>query len=125
MKEHQFKRLNPEVVVNGKLRDPQREGYAAIEAHFKTQDSDREVGLVLPVGCGKSGLITIAPFAVDAKRVLVIAPGLRIAGQLLKDFDPANPSMFYRKCEIISDSNFPEPAEIRGRATNQADLEEA
>jgi hypothetical protein len=38
---------------------------------------------------GKSGLITLAPFAVGARKVLVIAPGLRIAEQLLADFDPA------------------------------------
>ncbi|HHC5225676.1 DEAD/DEAH box helicase family protein [Citrobacter freundii] len=59
------------------------------------------------------------------KRTLVIAPGLHISSQLLKDFDPSNQSMFYRKCKIISDNNFPEPVEIRGDDANLSDLEEA
>jgi len=33
--------------------------------------------------------------------------------------------MFYRKCKIISDNNFPEPVEIRGDDANLSDLEEA
>ena len=39
---------------------------------------EREVGLVLPVGCGKSGLITLTPFAFKARRALVVAPGVKI-----------------------------------------------
>jgi superfamily II DNA or RNA helicase len=81
------------------------------------------VGIILPVGCGKSGCITIT-FAFKSKRTLVIAPGLHISSQLLKDFDPSNQSMFYRKCKIISDNNFPEPVEMRDDA-NLSDLEEA
>ncbi|EKS6732690.1 DEAD/DEAH box helicase family protein [Enterobacter asburiae] len=80
---------------------------------------------MLPVGCGKSGCITIPPFAFKSKRTLVIAPGLNISSQLLKDFDPSNQSMFYRKCKVISDNNFPEPVEIRGDDANFSDLEES
>jgi hypothetical protein len=49
----------------------------------------------LPVGCGKSGCITLTPFAFKAKRALIVAPGLAIARQLQNDFDPARPQMFY------------------------------
>lgn len=65
------------------------------------------------------------PFAFKSKRTLVIAPGVHISSQLLRDFDPSNQSMFYRKCKIISDNNFPEPVEIRGDDANLSDLEEA
>jgi hypothetical protein len=49
---------------------------------------DRELGVVLPVGCGKSGLIAITPFAFRARRVLVVAPNVRIAQQLYADVNP-------------------------------------
>lgn len=111
---------------NDKIRTPQIEAFQALESHYEGQNkTKKEVGIILPVGCGKSGCITITPFAFKSKRTLVIAPGLHISSQLLKDFDPSNQSMFYRKCKIISDNNFPEPVEIRGDDANQSDLEEA
>ncbi len=125
MKQHQFQTLSPNISDNGLLREPQREGYAEIINHFGQADSEREVGVVLPVGCGKSGLIAITPFAVHAERVLVISPGLRIADQLFKDFDPTSGRLFYQKCRILSGPSYPEPAEIRGGTTNKTDLDEA
>ncbi|MCM7193768.1 DEAD/DEAH box helicase family protein [Enterobacter hormaechei] len=111
---------------NDKIRTPQIEAFQALESHYEGQNKNqKEVGIILPVGCGKSGCITITPFAFKSKRTLVIAPGLHISSQLLKDFDPSNQSMFYRKCKIISDNNFPEPVEIRGDDANLSDLEEA
>jgi superfamily II DNA or RNA helicase len=120
-----FRDLNPQITDNERLREPQREAYEAISEHFADEDAHREAGVVLPVGCGKSGLITVAPFAVQARRVLVIAPGLRIASQLLDDFNPTNPGMFYRKCAILPGPVYPEPAEIRGTSTNRSDLDAA
>jgi hypothetical protein len=74
MKENQFQLQNPNIVENQKLRKPQREGFLAIQKHFSETDAEtdaeREVGLILPVGCGKSGLIAITPFALKAKRAL-------------------------------------------------------
>ncbi|EMG9607294.1 DEAD/DEAH box helicase family protein [Serratia marcescens] len=111
---------------NDKIRTPQIEAFQSLESHYEDQNrSQKEVGIILPVGCGKSGCITITPFAFKSKRTLVIAPGLHISSQLLRDFDPSNQSMFYRKCKIISDNNFPEPVEIRGDDANLSDLEEA
>lgn len=120
-----FQRLTPQITENARLREPQREAYAAIIEHFNDPEKHREAGIVLPVGCGKSGLITLAPFAVQARKVLVIAPGLRIAGQLLADFDPTEPGMFYRKCSVLSGPEYPEPAEIRGASSNRSDLDAA
>ncbi len=120
-----FQRLKPIVQGNPKLRIPQRDGYFEIQQSFSKHPDRREVGIVLPVGCGKSGLITLAPFAVAARRALVVAPGLHIASQLLNDFDPTNPTMFYRKCQVLGGVEFPEPAEIRSDETNLADLRAA
>lgn len=60
---------------NSKLRSPQIEAYLKIREYFLTNPSG-EALVVLPTGTGKSGLISIAPFSVSNKRVLIITPGL-------------------------------------------------
>ena len=121
-----FQTREPAVSGNLLLRTPQREAYAEL-ARFagNADEQEREVGIVLPVGCGKSGCITIAPFAFRATRTLVVAPSVKIAEQLHDDFDPTRPDMFYIKCGVLNGQPYPEPAEIRGTTTNRADLEEA
>lgn len=123
-KENLFDRTDYNINENQRLREPQRVGFIEIRNHFETNPEEREIGVVLPVGCGKSGLMTLTPFATKSVRTLVIAPGLNIKSQLFSDFDPANPSMFYQKFEVIND-NYPEPASIEGTNTNIGDLENA
>jgi superfamily II DNA or RNA helicase len=126
MKDNFFQKVTPNIVGNVKLRSPQIEGCEAIANHYASPEAEREVAVVLPVGCGKSGLMTLAPFMVKSKRVLLIAPGTRIAGQLHgKDFNPNHDEFFYRKCDVIAEAIFPETAEIRGSASNLGDLEAA
>lgn len=121
-----FQDIEANIIGNNLIREPQREAFLALlESAQKSLDSEREVGIVLPVGCGKSGTITLTPFAYKSFRTLVIAPGLSIADQLAKEFNPANPKMFYKKCKVLLSPPFPEPVEIRGTTTNRADLEEA
>lgn len=120
-----FKKGTPQVAGNDLLRIPQREGYDRIASYFSAEDPEREVGIVLPVGCGKSGLIALSPFALKSGRALVIAPNLKIAEQLRKEFTPSNPKAFYFKCKVIDANAFPEPCEIRGKKTNMGDLEGA
>jgi superfamily II DNA or RNA helicase len=121
-----FETRRPNVAGNPAVRIPQQEAYAALAGFAgETVPRGREVGIVLPVGCGKSGCIALAPFAFGARRALVIAPGLTIAQQLHKDFDPSNPAAFYIKCAVLAGAPYPEPAEIRGAATNRSDLDDA
>ena len=120
-----FENRRPAVAGNPQIRTPQREAYTRLVAHFQSADADREVGIVLPVGCGKSGTITLTPFAALSRRTLVVAPGTNIAGQLAKDFDPTNPDMFYQKCRVLDGTPYPEPVVIKGTTTNRADIEEA
>jgi superfamily II DNA or RNA helicase len=117
----------PNILGNALVRLPQQEAFKALAefAASNADESQREVGIVLPVGCGKSGTITLTPFAFRAKRVLVAAPGLNIASQLAADFDPANGDMFYQKCRVLTGGPYPEPVEIRGDACNIDDLKEA
>lgn len=121
---NQFSLLTPNILQNSKIREPQIESYKNILSHFSKPTFEREVGIVLPVGCGKSGAIGLTPFALKAKRALIIAPNLAIADQLYKDFTYSRPDTFYKKCEVLID-DFPEPAEIRGKNVNKADLIEA
>ena len=124
MENNPFQTREPSIADNPCLRTPQREAYAEL-ACFGANPDEREVGIVLPVGCGKSGCITIAPFAFRAVRTLVVAPSVKIAEQLHDDFDPARQDMFYIKCGVLNGQPYPEPAEIRGTTTNRVDLEEA
>lgn len=120
-----FKTCQPAVAGNSRIRTPQQEAFAALEEFARTAPDEREVGVVLPVGCGKSGCIALAPFAFRATRALIVAPGVRIAEQLYKDFDPTQPGMFYLKTGALGGSPYPEPVEIRGTTTNRGDLDEA
>lgn len=63
------------IEANSKLRTPQIEAYLKIREYFQANPSG-EALVVLPTGTGKSGLISIAPFSVSNKRVLIITPGL-------------------------------------------------
>lgn len=121
-----FQTLAPHIIDNDLIREPQQEAYKSLLEYARdTSQLEREVGIVLPVGCGKSGTITLTPFAFNSKRTLVIAPGLSIADQLEKEFNPSNPKMFYHKCKILITPPYPEPVEIRGTTTNRSDLDDA
>lgn len=111
------------IETNNSLRVPQREGWERVREHFSVLGATREVGIVLPVGCGKSGLIAIAPFAVDARRVLVIAPGLRIRKQLADDLKASSSTNFYARCSVLSDGvDFPEAVVVETGRVNLDDL---
>ena len=125
MKTDQYTTLAPFVTGNPQLREPQIGAYEAIAGHDFDSEASREVSVVLPVGCGKSGLLALTPFAVGARRALLVAPSLRIADQLLADLTPSNPNYFYVKRQVLSTAAFPEPAEIRGTTGNLADLHDA
>jgi superfamily II DNA or RNA helicase len=121
-----FQSRQPNIGGNRHIRTPQREAYQAlVDFASNPEDAEREVGIVLPVGCGKSGTITLAPFAFRSNRTLVVAPSVSIAGQLAADFNPSNANMFYQKCQVLVGAPYPEPVEIRGTTTNRADLDEA
>src|SRR5688572_22574717 len=120
-----FSTRQPSIEGNPQVRTPQREAYRELLRFAASNQPDREIGIVLPVGCGKSGTIAITPFAFSSQRTLVVAPSVPIAEQLERDFDPSNGDMFYRKCRILTGPPFPEPVEIRGRTTNRSDLDES
>jgi len=113
-----------DVENNARLRIPQRLGWVAIRNHFSVPTASRKVGLVLPAGCGKSGLIAIAPYAVGARRALVIAPGTRIRGQLGADLRSNSATNFYQRFRILTDQdNFPETVIVESGRVNRDDIQ--
>ena len=111
------------VESNPALRIPQRAGWVAIRDHFMQLVADRDVGLVLPVGCGKSGLIAIAAFALHSRRVLVIAPGTKIRDQLGNDMRANSETNFYERCAVLgANQQFPETAIVATGRVNLDDL---
>lgn len=124
MKNDIFATATPVVSDNERLRVPQRNAYEKVRQHF-LGNGQREVAVVLPVGCGKSGLLAIVPFAVQSRRALLVAPNLTIADQLLADLTPSNANYFYDKRRVLSDGPYPEAAEIRGSSTARGDLDDA
>jgi superfamily II DNA or RNA helicase len=113
----------PNIEGNGGLRVPQVEGWTEIRRHFGQPAAPREVGIVLPVGCGKSGLIAITPFALNARHVLVIAPGLRIRKQLGDDLKASSATNFYERTGVLRAGQvFPEAAVVTSGRINVDDF---
>jgi hypothetical protein len=70
------------------------------------------------VGCA------IAPYAISARRVLVIAPGTRIRGQLGNDLRANSPTKFYERCRTFPEAHaaFPETMIIATGRVNLDDI---
>jgi excisionase family DNA binding protein len=96
-----FVSAEAEIEGNPYLRDPQREAYKAAEEFF-ARGGKRAV-LQLPVGCGKTGLISILPLGIARGRALVIAPNLTIKEELSRALDVTNKrACFWNKCRVLS-----------------------
>lgn len=108
---------------NPRLREPQERGHAAAVAHFAAGGGHALEQI--PVGCGKTGLITLLPFGVARGRVLVIAPNVTIRDELIRNFSSSNPKCFYLTSAALTDlSNGPYVAALDADA-NLSDLDEA
>jgi superfamily II DNA or RNA helicase len=111
------------IADNLRLRIPQRDGWRRIRDYFQRMGAGREVAIVLPVGCGKSGLIAVTPYALGARRALVIAPGRRIRGQLGSDLRANSPTNFYERFAVFPTANiFPETVVIESGRVNLDDI---
>lgn len=100
-----FDRTFVSIHGNHLLREPQREGYQAIVDHF--EDDEAPCYIQLPVGCGKTGLMGIAPFGVSAGRVLIVAPNLTVRDTVMQELDISNPECFYPKRGVFTPTRGP------------------
>lgn len=112
------------ITDNPRLREPQHLGHAAAVAHFAANHG-RAVEQV-PVGCGKTGLITLLPFGCARGRVLVIAPNLTISGQLADGFNVSKPvTCFYRTTKVLDDLTQGPWVASLDREANRSDMDDA
>jgi len=111
------------ITGNLRLRDPQREGHAAAVGHF-AHGGGRAVEQI-PVGCGKTGLITLVPFGCANGRVLVIAPNLTIRDQLVGAFDVTSPDCFYKTTGALTDLRHGPWVAALDADANLSDLDDA
>ena len=77
----------------------QIEALCAIENHFDDNTKPNIALVVLPTGCGKTGITILAPYLLNASRVLVITPSLKISQQIYEEF--CGEDMFLLKRGII------------------------
>lgn len=96
-----FKEVVVNIYNNNKLRNPQIEAYMAIKEYFDKNPMG-EALVVLPTGTGKSGLVSIAPYGVSNKRVLVITPGLVTKKSIVKTLHPLEDN-FWLNYDVIFD----------------------
>ena len=101
--------LNTAVNIEGnkKLRDPQIEAYYKIKDYFSSPREDRNALVVLPTGTGKSGLVSIAPYGVAKKRVLIITPGLVTKDSIRKTQELLEGSFWLKHDVIFSIQDIP------------------
>jgi superfamily II DNA or RNA helicase len=91
---------------NKKLRAPQIEAYAKIKSYF-SENPAGEALVVLPTGTGKSGLISIAPFGVSNKRVLIITPGIVTKKSVVKTLHPLEDNFWINYDVVFSADDVP------------------
>lgn len=91
---------------NKKLRTPQIEAYIKIKEFF-SDSKNKEALVVLPTGTGKSGLISIAPYGVAKKRVLIITPGLVTKDSIRKTQEVLNDNFWINFDVMFSSKDIP------------------
>lgn len=109
--EQLFAETKVEIWQNASLREPQIEGYFAIREHF--QKSNEPCYVQLPVGCGKTGLMGLAPFKIAKGRVLIIAPNLVIRDNIRRELNVSDPNCFYIKRGVFTPKNGPYLSELK------------
>ena len=115
-----FQGTEANILRNDALRQPQAEGYLAVQRHFLA--SNEHAILQIPVGCGKTGLMSILPFGIAEGRVLIIAPNLQIREDVSGALDITQPDNFWRLTNVLpEDLAGPFRAVLDGRDANLAD----
>jgi DNA repair protein RadD len=119
-----FQTTNANIESNDLLREPQRDAHRAVREHFAANDTPAIIQI--PVGCGKTGIISTVPFGVASGRVLVIAPNLTIRKGIFDALDITNRECFWTKTRVLSDfSEGPYVAVLDGIDANLHDCIES
>ena len=121
-----FQETDARIIGNDRLREPQEEGYVALRDYFAGEGSPSFPAIVvLPTGCGKSGLIACAPFGIAEGRVLVVAPNLTIKDGLANDTFSGT-DHFYQLCNVLPpDARLPRVVALERGRVNEEDCRRA
>ncbi|MBF0548972.1 MAG: DEAD/DEAH box helicase family protein [Deltaproteobacteria bacterium] len=109
-----FMKAKVNILDNDSLRLPQKGAYEAALKYF--EGGKRRALIQLPVGCGKTGAMSVIPFGVSRGRVLVVAPNLEIRRNLVKNLDFTNPENFWKKTGVFTNGTYPKTAELDSNA---------
>ena len=94
--------------------------------HFITKKSDTHAIVVLPTGCGKTGLISLLPYNISNGRVLIIAPQLTILDTIENGLNSDVATNFWTEQKIITNPNdLPVVVRYEGRETRKEHMESA
>ncbi len=119
-----FTTAHANIEANDLLREPQREAHRAVREHFAT--SNDPAVLVIPVGGGKTGIISTLPFGIAQGRVLVITPNLTIRKGVTDALDLSSRECFLARTRVLSDFTAgPWTAVLDGPAANLHDCVES
>ena len=88
-----------DAVTQDAVYNHQKEAVKEVKKQLDDDSKSNIALVVLPTGCGKTGVAVLAAFALDAKQVLVVTPSTTISDQILKAF--RGPSMFLLERGII------------------------
>ena len=94
MIQNYFQRTEVNILTNTELGKLQIEAYVATYNHFATNKETTHAIIVLPTGCGKTGLISILPYGIAEGRVLIIAPQLTILDTIEESLDIGSANNF-------------------------------
>ena len=68
----------------------QREALLAVKNQLDDGEQPNIALVVLPTGCGKTGVAVLAPYVLDSRRVLILTPSKAISGQIYQAFCSRN-----------------------------------
>lgn len=126
MSKNYFTDTKTNILNNEKLREPQVEAYVEVYNHFVTKKKTTHAIVVLPTGCGKTGLISILPYNICNGRVLIIAPQLTILDTIENGLDSDNSGNFWTEREVINNPrNLPVVVRYEGRETHKEHMDSA
>lgn len=111
------------IAGNALLRTPQIQGHQAAVEFF--EGGGHRAIEQIPVGCGKTGLISILPFRIARGRVLVIAPNLTIKNQIADALDVGRPESFYRRTGALRSFDAGPYRAVLDRDANLSDCDDA
>ncbi|MGE7942229.1 DEAD/DEAH box helicase family protein [Lysinibacillus xylanilyticus] len=107
------------IIENSKLYQAQIDAYQAVQNYYEQfpEFEKREVLVVMPTGSGKTGLMSILPFANCKGKVLLITPGKVVRRTVFDEFDTVfipQKSFLYKHNVVLKSDRLPKALLYQG-----------